>query len=246
MEYNFREGKERVNRILNDENNIEQKEKVPEGNKFNYHNGYYSNVTALFVDIKDSTKLFSQNKRKATSKIIRAFTSEIIEILKSNSNLREIGIRGDCVYGIYTCFTPKENYQIAEKAFYINTYIKMLNKLLSNKGMRNIVVGIGVAKDKELVVKAGSEESGIHNLVWIGKAVTHASKFSGIANREVKKPIIFSNTFFNSIITKLKRNADSNDLSSWFESHDDNNLGSYYSCDVTMVEFKKWIDGGMK
>ena len=131
--YDYKEGKKRVNVILNDENNIEEKDKVPTEKNFTYHNGYYDWVTALFVDIKDSTKLFNENKKKSTSKIIRSFTSEIIEILRGDDNLREIGIRGDCVYAIYTCSTNDENYEVADKAFYINTYLNMLNKLLSNK-----------------------------------------------------------------------------------------------------------------
>ena len=89
--YDYKEGKKRVNAILNDENNIEEKDKVPSENNFTYHNGYYAWVTALFVDIKDSTKLFSENRKTSTSKIIRSFTSEIIEILRGDDNLREIG-----------------------------------------------------------------------------------------------------------------------------------------------------------
>lgn len=37
---------------------------------------------------------------------MKSFTSELIEILRKNDNLRDIGIRGDCIYAIYT--TPKE------------------------------------------------------------------------------------------------------------------------------------------
>ncbi len=100
MDYKYKKGRDRVNSILNDKNNVEVTNKVPDEKKFSYNNSFYSNVTALFVDIKDSTKLFGENKRTSTSKIIRAFTSEIIEILNYDDNLREIGIRGDCVYAI--------------------------------------------------------------------------------------------------------------------------------------------------
>lgn len=246
MDYDYKEGKKRVNLILNDENDVEEVEKVPAEGSFTYHNGYYANVTALFVDIKDSTMLFSENKRTSTSKIIRAFTSEIIEILKNDDNLREIGIRGDCVYGIYTCISEKENYEIAVKAFYINTYLKMLNALLTNKKMKNVVVGIGVAMAKELVVKAGREGSGINNLVWIGEAVTHASKFSGMANRLIMEPILFSKSFYNEIIDTIKKvNADRYS-SNWFHFQNDNELGDFCSCNLTMIDFSEWIDGGMK
>ena len=238
--YDYKEGKKRVNAILNDENNIEEKDKVPTEKNFTYHNGYYAWVTALFVDIKDSTKLFSEN----TSKIIRSFTSEIIEILRGDDNLREIGIRGDCVYAIYTCATDDENYEIANKAFYINTYLNMLNKLLSNKNMTNIDAGIGVSTAKELVVKAGREGSGINSLVWIGKAVTFASKFSSIANRDGYASIIFSDNFYRSVIDKL---VDKNpNAKTWFTEYYYDYLGTFYNADIIIKNFDEWIDGGMK
>lgn len=60
----------------------------------------------FFVDIRESSKLFTDKDKEKVAKIIRSFTSEIIEILREDDNLREIGIRGDCVYAIYT--TPKK------------------------------------------------------------------------------------------------------------------------------------------
>ena len=173
---------------------------MPREGNFTFHNGYYSNVTAVFVDIRESTKLFSENRKTSTAKIIRSFTSEVIEILKDDENLREIGIRGDCVYAIYTISSEEETYNIASKVFYVNTFMQMLNKLLDNKKMTRINVGIGVSTAKELVVKAGRENSGVNNLVWIGKAVTFASKFSSLANKDGYKPIILSDNFYNKLI----------------------------------------------
>lgn len=65
-EYDYKAGKERVLDILNDSNEIEKKDKVPVEKEFTFHNGYYSNVTAVFVDIRDSTKLFSENRKIST------------------------------------------------------------------------------------------------------------------------------------------------------------------------------------
>lgn len=41
--YDYEEGKKRVSAILNDENEIEEKDRVPSSDNFTYHNGYYSN-----------------------------------------------------------------------------------------------------------------------------------------------------------------------------------------------------------
>ena len=78
-------------------------------------------------------------------KIIRSFTSEIIEILRDDPLLREIGIRGDCVYAIYT--TPKKTdlYEVHNKAAYVNSFIAMLNRILRNHGLDTIRAGIGLA-----------------------------------------------------------------------------------------------------
>lgn len=246
FEYDFSNGKKRIENILNDSNEIEEKDKVPSEEKFTYHNGYYAWVTAVFVDIKESTKLFTENRKTSTSKIIRSFTSEIIEILRNDDNLREIGIRGDCVYAIYTTSTHEEDYEIASKTFYINTFLEMLNIILENRKMNKIVAGIGVSTAKELVVKAGREGSGINNLVWIGKAVTYASKFSSIANRDGYKPIIFSESFYKSMINVLCKNNKSKNPKSWFSEHNHNELGTFYNRNVVNSEFYEWIKGGMK
>lgn len=128
MTYDYKKGKERVEEILDNEISIiEGKIPSDEGDKkFTFTNGYYSWVTAIFVDVRDSSKLFSkkglENKKK-TAKLIRAFTSEIIEILRDAENLKEIGIRGDCVYAIYNTPNKKDELECALKTFYINTYL---------------------------------------------------------------------------------------------------------------------------
>lgn len=80
--------------------------------EFTYENGIKTWVGALFVDIVNSSRLF-QYANEDTARIIRSFCSEIISILKDDDNYREIGIRGDCVYCIYT--TP---YQKIWSAFF--------------------------------------------------------------------------------------------------------------------------------
>ena len=80
------EGKKRIHEILNLKNDIEERDKVPTEGEFNFDNGYYSWVTAVFVDIRNSTELFTENRKTTTAKVIRAFMSEIIEILKTSAH----------------------------------------------------------------------------------------------------------------------------------------------------------------
>jgi class 3 adenylate cyclase len=250
MSYNDKQkwldGKKRILDILNSTNNIEERDKVPSEQEFNFENGYYAWVTAVFVDIRKSTEFFSNNKKTTTAKVIRSFMSEVVEILKDDPNIREIGIRGDCVYAIYTTSTHKEDLIIARKAFCVNTFMKMFNKLLEDKRIFPLKVGIGVSTDKELIVKTGRKGSGINNLVWIGKAVSYASKFSNIANKNQNDVIVFSDNFYNSMISQLKEENKTENVESWFTKKTDIKLGNYFSCNVVNLGFNRWIERGMK
>lgn len=176
--YDFKAGKVRVEEILSNRTEVIEQDNIPNDSQFTYENGYYGWVSAIFVDIRDSTALFQNSDKVIVSKIIRCFTSEIIEILRYDDNLREIGIRGDCVYAIYTTPSQDDIYEIADKSFYINSYISELNALLLKKEYPQLRIGIGVSTAQELVVKAGRKNTGICNNVWIGKAVTTASNLS--------------------------------------------------------------------
>lgn len=140
-----------------------------------------------------------------TARIIRSFCSEIISILKDDENYREIGIRGDCVYAIYTTPEKDDIFELADKTFYINTYMKMLNKLLKERSFPEIKVRIGMSTAKELVVKAGRKDVGINNKVWIGKAVTRASNFSSMGNKNGKGTLVYSYCSFINFIDALEK-----------------------------------------
>src|SRR5699024_10283630 len=134
---------------------------------------------------------------------IRGFTSEIIEILRKDvdkNELKEIGIRGDCVYAIYSTPTKNSVFDVADRSFYINTYMGMLNKLLSERDLPNIKAGIGLATGRTLAVKAGRNSSGINNLVWIGDSVTTASNLSDLGNRNDIGSIVMSSVFYQNIL----------------------------------------------
>ena len=243
--YNYQNGKSRIEEILNNETEIKDKEKVPKDDNFTFSNGYYSWVSAIFVDIRESSKLFTDKNKEKVAKIIRSFTSEIIEILKNDDNLREIGIRGDCVYAIYTTPLQKDIYEIAEKTFFINTFMKMLNKLLEKKDYPTIKVGIGMSTAKELVVKAGRKNASINNKVWIGDAVTKSSNLSSLGNKDGVLPIVFSELSYTNFIEQLVENNPDKDLKSWFKEDIVYEYGVYYSADIIVKNFCNWIENGM-
>jgi class 3 adenylate cyclase len=240
------EGKKRIHEILNLKNDIEERDKVPTEGEFNFDNGYYSWVTAVFVDIRNSTELFTENRKTTTAKVIRAFMSEIIEILKDNPNRREIGIRGDCVYAIYTNSTKKEDYFIAEKIFKIHTFMMMFNEILKGYNIKPIRIGIGASTAKELVVKTGRKGSGINNLVWIGKAVSYASQLSNIANKNGDNVINLTSTFYENIVELLEKAKLNKGIKFKFSFKNSPQLGKYYTGCGKINAFDDWIQGGMK
>ena len=244
-DYDYKAGKKRIQEILNSKLQVIENNKIPNNDNFTFSNAYYGWVTAIFVDIRNSTDLFSKDDKEIVSKMIRSFTSEVIEILRKDDLLREIGIRGDCVYAIYTTPTKESIKEMMDKSFYINTFMKMLNKLLDEKGFSRISVGIGVSTAQELVVKAGRKDVGINNSVWIGDAVTKASNLSSLGNKNGYKSIVLSSLTHSNIID-LFVEKNGTESKSWFTKKYDSKIGTIYDTDIIKSEFNKWIDDGMK
>lgn len=244
-EYDYKAGKQRIEDILKNKLTVIEVDELPNDESFTFRNSYKSWVTGIFVDIRKSSELFSKEDSELVSKVIRTFTSETIEILRNNDKLREIGIRGDCVYSIFT--TPQKNdiSEVADMAYYINTFMKMLNILLTNYKLPTITVGIGLSTAKELVIKAGRKDTGINNKVWIGDAVTKASNLSSLGNKYDYKPIVLSNCTYENIIEKLVN--DSGEVAkTWFTRRYDQKYGTFYDANIIKSEFDKWINEGMK
>ena len=236
MVYDYKEGKKRISEILKNYMQVSEVEHIPNDDSFTFENAYYGWVTAIFVDIRNSTELFTGESRVDVARIIRSFTSEIIEILRENDFLLEIGIRGDCVYAVYSSQTKKDENDIFILACYVNNFIKMLNKLLTNNKLKNISVGIGMSTDQEIVIKAGRKHTGINSKVWIGNAVTTASNLSSIGNKNGKNPIIISEASYSNL------NEHNQNLCT--KTFDDN-YNTVYEADAIITDFNDWINKEM-
>jgi len=235
--YDYMTGSQRVDNILNQPMDKDEERNIPADHGLTYSNGYMCRISAIFVDMRDSTKLFSSHNNEMVSRMVRSFTSEIIEILDTDK-AAEVGIRGDCVYGIYS--TPKNSdvYPVYSRAILINTLIKMLNKQYKKKGYPEIMIGIGLAVSDDLVIKAGKKGSGVSSKVWIGDAVTTASNLSAYGSKNGISSIVMSPGFYDNII---KIGVDDNpEFSNWFKSiRRDNEV--FYHGSVIRTEFEKWI-----
>ena len=130
--YDYKAGKQRLSEILDNKMEVIEQSELPNDDSFTFSNGYFSWVSAIFIDMRGSTALCADEDKERLSKVFRCFSSELIEILRTDDNLREIGIRGDCIYAVYTTPTKDTVYEIADRCFWANTFMKMLNKMLSN------------------------------------------------------------------------------------------------------------------
>lgn len=244
--FDYYESKKRVYDILNSKTKIKNKDCIPSNDsEFTYENGIKAWVGAMFIDIKESSKLFKKYDEEKLARILRAYFSEIVGILKLNNNYRQIGIRGDCVYAIYSVSTKDDLEKILSDSILINTFNKMFQKILVNSNFASFEIGIGLGLSKTLIVKTGQKFSSINDNVWIGESVVDASKLSGQGNRDGFKTIVMNESFFNNI---KEFNANSEHKYSYYISskYSYKSQSNVYQCDMIDVDYNKWIDGGMK
>lgn len=239
--YNYRDSKSNIINILKSKTPIEKKDKISADHEFTYDNGIRCFTSAIFVDIKNSTELF-KNQDEKLARLLRAFTSEIITIFQDFDKYNQIGIRGDCVYAIYS--TPKQHdvCEVFRIAIKVNTFMKMFNQLLKDFKYPNIGVGIGLGCSEELIIKAGRTGTGINDKIWIGDAVVDAANLSSIANRNDCDKIVMSSDFYYKIRESEYKNKD------YFRkiSCQNEDYGGLYECNVVNSDFDNWIKRGMK
>lgn len=243
MHYDYRAGKKRIDEILDSGMAVIEKNRLPKNDELTFDNSYLSWISAIFIDIRESTELMARDDQEYVAKIVRCFTSELIEILRGEDNLREIGIRGDCVYAVYTTPKKRDVDNVFDLAVWCNTYLNMLNAVLRKRGLDTLRAGIGLGVGHDHVIKAGRKGVDINAHVWMGKAVSTASKLSGYGQKGHRQRIWMSSLFYNNIIDiEVERNSEAK---SWFSKSSGEPYGCY-QCDVIMPELEEWISNGME
>ena len=242
MSYNFIDGADRIDEILNAErSNFSNEENIPSRSSLTYTNGYYVNVTAMFVDIVGSSDMTESHKRPTLAKIYRSFISECVAIMNSESICKEINIYGDCVWGVFDTLLDLDEDDI-DKVFYIaytiNGMINILNYKLKKKGYSTISIGIGIDYGLALMVKAGYSGSSINDVIWMGDVVNSASNICSIAGRNGRETIIVSNFIYKNL---KKRNQGL--LRPYYDSE---LSGRYYEGNIVNTSTKKWYKENCK
>jgi class 3 adenylate cyclase len=178
--YNHVSSFARIDDILSQpQTNYEEVDQLPDRDKLTYSNGFYAYCSALFVDIRDSSKLPDLYKRPALAKLYRAYISEMVAIMNGSSQAREINIVGDCVWGVFN--TPWKSHidEVFSVAARANSLVQVLNYKLEKAGYSTpIKSGIGMSYGRALMIKAGYNGSGIADVVYMGDVVNHAAKLA--------------------------------------------------------------------
>ena len=191
INYDIEKSAKRIDDILNASNTeFEELKEIPSRDKLTFTNGFYIKVGALFVDIRDSSDLTDEHKRPTLAKLYRSYISEVVAIINSYEDCKEINIVGDCVSAIFNARYQSQLQAMFSCSAKINSLIEILNYKLKKKNIQTISIGIGLAYGRTLMVKAGYAGSSINDVVWMGDVVNEASNLCNKANKGYNKCIL--------------------------------------------------------
>lgn len=244
--FNYKESKGNILNILQSKTLIQEENKIPLSiSEFTFENGIKTWVGALFVDMRDSTTYFQQNKSDIVARVMRAFYSEIIGILEQRDTVREIGIRGDCVYAIYSTPLKSDLNDIFDDAVVINTFNNMFQIILKQNNLPQFSIGIGLGAGYDVIVKAGKKYSGHNDYLWIGDAVINASNLSSLGDSYNDYSIYMDSTFYENIKDFYANTEKKITNSTLLKSKNVEGKIVYYG-NIVKTLYDNWINEGMK
>lgn len=159
---------------------------IPEvSNHLKYTEIVEMHLAMLFVDIKGYTKLVQDQNPKKIARIMTLYVTEMGAAIRHHEGTI-VSIEGD---GLLAAFNAKENHKFnaCEKAVRcavtMNTLLEfVVNKRLKDIGYDTLNCRYGVDYGRVIIKRAGIRGEGKNELLFIGKATNHASKFLSIAS----------------------------------------------------------------
>lgn len=239
ISYNVNKSSDRMDEILDANNsNYSDKDYIPTRSSLTYNNGYYVNVTALFIDIVGSSDMTDEHLRPTLAKIYRSFISECVAIMNSEEICKEISINGDCVWGVFE--TPKKSdvdtvISISAKLY---SMIKILNYKLKKKSYKEISVGIGIDDGRALMIQAGYSGSSINEVIWMGDVVNSACHLANRAGRNGREVVVFPHVIYNNI-----NDHNRSLFKAYYDSNENRNL---YEGTIINTDMDEWYKENCK
>lgn len=207
----------------------EERNALPDRDVLTFENGFYAYCSALFVDIRDSSKLPSMYNRPALAKLYRAFVSEVVAVLNSDIRAQEVNIVGDCVWGVFNTSQKQHMDEVFTLACTVNSLVKVINYKLKKADYKiPIKVGIGISYGRALMIKAGYPGSGINDVLYMGDVVNQAAKLASAGSKDGSHPIMSDGVFHQNLsddnMKMLTRSL----------------YGSVWTGDVVRQDMEKW------
>ena len=195
--YNFDNSIDRIDEILNGSDaSYEDKDSIPSRDSLTFNNGYYVSCSALCIDIRESKSLAEKHTRPVLAKIYKTYISELVAVLKGHSNVSEIYIEGDSVWGIFDTPHKPDIDELFGVAAQASSLVDILNIKYRKRGYSELTVGVGLSYGSSLLIKSGYKGSGINEVVWLGKLVAEAALLCSYGNRSFDdKEIMVSDVF---------------------------------------------------
>ncbi len=197
---------ERISEILNSsDSSYEDHKGIPPRDSLTFTNGFYVDVTVIFIDMRGSKSLSEKHTRPVLAKIYRAYISETIAVLRNNSTISEVYIEGDGVWAVFNTTTKTDVNSVFETAAQIASLIDAINIKLSTKSYSTIEVGISIDDGASLYIKAGYKGSTVNEVVWIGKIIGTAAKLCSYGNKtRADGELMVSEIVYDSLSDKYK------------------------------------------
>ncbi len=229
--YDFTKSIDRIDGILNTPaGNYTEHKGIPSSTSLTFENGFYVDVTVLFVDIRSSKELSEKHNKPVLAKIYRAYISEVIAAIKGNSTIHELYVEGDGVWAVFNTTKTTEVNSVFETAFTIASVIDIINLKLQKKGYEEIEIGIGIHDGEALCIKAGYNGSGNNEIVWIGKVVGKTAQYCSFGNKGLfDREIMVSSLVYSSLSEHNKA------LLVWNSSRD------CYHGNVVRTDMREWL-----
>lgn len=163
---------------------------IPNSASLTYTNGFYVECTAIFIDIRGSSKLVERYaQRRTLGKLYRAYVSECVAVLNGSPHCSQVFIQGDSVSAVFDTPNRQAVNDVFRLVASLNSAVHLLNFRLEQRELAPIAVGIGIDTGRALMLKAGFSGSGISDIIWMGDVLNRASHLCHSANKDGRNVI---------------------------------------------------------
>lgn len=215
---------------------FEEVDTLPDRDKLTFSNGFYASCSAIFVDIRESSKLPNHYKRPRLARIYRAYLSELVAIFNGHPKAREINIAGDATWAVINTPYKADIDTVFSLGYAANSMAKVLNYEMRTASYGHpIKIGIGMSYGRALMIKAGYSGSGINDVVYMGDVVNEAAKLANYGNSNWNVPALVTSEDFY-----INLNEHNQELLKCDYSR------NCYTGDVISTEMQEWFDENCK